>query len=537
MRSIFAIVSTLLILVLMATYALSAPIHDAASKDNVAKVKALLKKNPKLLNVRDKDQSTPLHYAVASGKTGVLKFLLSKNAQVNLKRNDGATPLHVAVATGQNNVVALLKQKGAKADLSNIVVVFPKGAIIMRNGKKIAGVQKGAMIKVSDIISTGTKGNMDLIVGSVAAVRVRPSTRIRIQKAENNKGRIDVKIRLGQGTMLTRLRKLTGQSRFILETPGAVAAARGTAYMTRYENNTTEVLVAEGKVAVSLTATPTQEVDVGASQKIAVDKELPVAPTEMTESDTATVNELLSVNQPPPPELRAGDESINPIDSAVMVWVPSGWFQMGANINDAYSGLMRKVYLDGYWIYKHEVTVAQYQAFCLESGKEMAPAPSWGWSIDHPIVNISWFDMADYAKWAGVSLPTEAQWEKAARGTDGRIYPWGNIWDPTKCNEVTIGPKRTQPVGSYPAGASPYGCMDMAGNVIEWCADWYAKDYDSNAPVKNPSGPADGIFRVMRGGTWHFSFEGDFRSFYRFPSNIDPTNRTDDLGFRCTKTQ
>jgi iron(II)-dependent oxidoreductase len=214
-------------------------------------------------------------------------------------------------------------------------------------------------------------------------------------------------------------------------------------------------------------------------------------------------------------------ERINPKDGAVMVYIPEGEFIMGTS--DAqidalllqfpdwatvtyrswldYEKPQRRVYLDGYWIYKHEVTVTQYRKFCDETGHQMPEAPLWGWQDNHPIVYVSWDDAVAYCQWAGVELPTEAQWEKAARGTDGRIYPWGNEWDASKCNNYNTGPKRTTPVGSYPQGASPYGLMDMAGNVWEWCADWYdEKDYAS-APGRNPQGPASGTWRMLRGGS------------------------------------
>ncbi len=536
------------ILLTLTTYALSAPIHVAASKDNVARVKTLLKKSPKLLNARDKDQSTPLHYAVISGKTGVLKFLLSKNAQVNLKRNDGATPLHVAVAMRKKDVINMLVRKGAKADLSNMVINFPKGSIVTRNGKKIAGMQKGGVLKSDDVISGGSNGNLDIYIGSLAAIRVKPATQVSIQKVEKIKGGIDVQIRLRNGTLLTRLRKLTGQSRFILETPGAVAAARGTAYLTKYENNITEVLVAEGQVAVSLTDAPAQEVVVGESQKVEVDKILPVVATTVTAFDSDVVKELLSV-QPPQNAVVV----VNPKDGAELVWVPAGEFIMGSteaqvaamksllsNItNPGPAQLLEsekpqhKVYLDGYWVYKNEVTVAQYRKFCTETSKTFPDAPKWGWIDSHPIVNVTWQDAVDYAKWAGTSLLTEAQWEKASRGPDGRTYPWGDQWDTSKCNEVSRGPNRTQPVGSYPNGKSPYGCMDMAGNVWEWCADWYAPDYYNNTPGSNPTGPSDGVTRVLRGSSWtnanlyDYPFQCAHRHYY------NPTEHEAFIGFRC----
>jgi len=154
-----------------------------------------------------------------------------------------------------------------------------------------------------------------------------------------------------------------------------------------------------------------------------------------------------------------------------MVYVPVGEFMMGSDPRPYDEVLQPKVYLDGFWMYRHPVAVAQYRRFCSETGRKMPMPPSWGWKEDHPIVNVTWDDAKAYADWAGVALPTEAQWEKAAGGTDGRVYPWGKTFDASKA-VCSVWSRRssTAPVGSIPAGASPYGCLDMAGNVWEWCS-------------------------------------------------------------------
>jgi formylglycine-generating enzyme len=216
---------------------------------------------------------------------------------------------------------------------------------------------------------------------------------------------------------------------------------------------------------------------------------------------------------------KPGEVCVNPKDGAEMVWVPAGEFIMGTSDEQIaalykrhsdWKGLLseeepqRKVYLDGYWIYKYAVTAKQYRTFCHATGRKMPRAPyREGWRDRYPMAAVSWNDARAYAEWAGVALPTEAQWEKAARGTDGRSYPWGNEWDASKCdNWVNIGEIRPKPVGSYPRGASPYGCMDMAGSVLQWCSDWYDGHYDISAPSRNPLGPAVSAigYRVVRGG-------------------------------------
>jgi formylglycine-generating enzyme required for sulfatase activity len=190
-----------------------------------------------------------------------------------------------------------------------------------------------------------------------------------------------------------------------------------------------------------------------------------------------------------------------------------------------------KITLDGYWIYKNPVTVAQYRKFCTGTGRPMPAPPEWGWKDDHPVVDISWEDARAYSLWAGLQLPTESQWEKAARGTDGRQFPWGARWDGKQCAN-SVEPdvmNSTRPVGSFPPNS--YGLNDMAGNVWQMCEDWYDKDYYKNAPSKNPTGPASGTLRVMRGGSWGHGYPLDFRCSYR--SWNYPSNRYNDYGFRC----
>jgi len=257
----------------------------------------------------------------------------------------------------------------------------------------------------------------------------------------------------------------------------------------------------------------------------------------------------LAIAENPPagePAAELPKTKINEKDGAEMVLIPAGEFLMGTSEEELAAWLQahpadqrgyftvempqHMVYLDDYYMYKTEVTVAQYREFCQTTGRAMPPEPDWKWQDTHPIVNVAWEDAAAYAQWANAALPTEAQWEKAARGTDGRIYTWGNEWDAGKCVNSNNSGGHTKPVGSLPADTSPYGCLDIVGNVCEWCADWYDAGYYKNAPARNPTGTATGQWRVLRGGSWRGSNPVIFRSSIR---GINPSGRSRDLGFRC----
>ena len=223
---------------------------------------------------------------------------------------------------------------------------------------------------------------------------------------------------------------------------------------------------------------------------------------------------VANVSAPVAPRLKlaADGTAINEADGAKLIWIPAGAFTRGAaaGLGGGDERPQRQISLDGYWIYQHPVTVGQYLKFCEATGKEFKP--TWGQGMqatphgadDDYAVQLNWYEADAYAKWASAALPSEAQWEKAARATDGRVFPWGNDWDPAKCvsMEATIYRFNTGffPVGGHPDGASPYGVQDLAGNVWEWVADWYAYDYYARAPERNPLGPETGSHKVLRGG-------------------------------------
>jgi formylglycine-generating enzyme required for sulfatase activity len=222
-----------------------------------------------------------------------------------------------------------------------------------------------------------------------------------------------------------------------------------------------------------------------------------------------------------------------------LVEIGAGEFTMGSNDYDDEKPV-HKVNLEAYYIGKTPVTVKQYFAFCEATGHAKPLEPSWGWKDDHPVVKVSWTDAVAYCEWLSketgytVTLPTEAQWEKAARGVDGRTYPWGNDWDGSKCAN-NVAPNHldsTMPVGSYASGASIYGVLDMAGNVWQWCSDWYDEGYyKTTAAGHNPPGPSSGQYRVLRGGSWGDLDAGDFRCAFRSRGTPDVWNNFS--GFRC----
>lgn len=228
-----------------------------------------------------------------------------------------------------------------------------------------------------------------------------------------------------------------------------------------------------------------------------------------------------------------------------LIKIPAGTFMMGCAPGDSKcyddEKPYHEVYLDAYYIQKHEVTVAEYRE-CVNSGACTKPNTSgycnWGKSDrnDHPVNCVDWNQAKSYCEWIGGRLPTEAEWEKAARGTDRRIYPWGNT---TATCEYTVmyegsygcGRHSTWPVCSKTKGNSPYGLCDMAGNVWEWVNDWYGKKYYSSSPKNNPTGPGSGQYRVLRGSSWRFNYPRYFRASDRLRREPGFWNLTD--GFRC----
>lgn len=241
-----------------------------------------------------------------------------------------------------------------------------------------------------------------------------------------------------------------------------------------------------------------------------------------------------------------------------MVLIPAGEFLRGSEKSDGDKDEtpQHKIRLDVYYIDIYAVTNAQYYQFWIANGSEKSkhtPA-SYGSSYmigdwpevaetkpNYPVVGVTWYDAKAYTEWAGKRLPTEAEWEKAARGTDARIWPWSNDFHlkingkfiHSNCQHGNDGyDSTTAPVDSYPTGVSPYGVYGMAGNIWEWVADWYEEDYYAHSPEENPKGPDRGKLKVARGGSWNTReyYQRCANRYYCYPDSWGNT-----LGFRCAK--
>jgi formylglycine-generating enzyme required for sulfatase activity len=236
-------------------------------------------------------------------------------------------------------------------------------------------------------------------------------------------------------------------------------------------------------------------------------------------------------------------------DGGPMVRVPEGEFPMGVPKAARDGGVDERpnhdVFVDTFYIDTYEVTNGRYLQFITETGHRTPQHPSdpskglWQGNImpesivDLPVINVDWYDADSFCKWAGKRLPTEAEWEKAAKGPNDWRFPWGNV-EPTdrhlNYNQVWHGEATLVPVGIYEAGKSPYGAYDMAGNVWEWVADWYDPNYYSKSPARNPQGPETGTHKVLRSSGWQVETP-QVRIFTRI--KMEPLGRNHSTGFRC----
>lgn len=261
---------------------------------------------------------------------------------------------------------------------------------------------------------------------------------------------------------------------------------------------------------------------------IAILRGTTITPYEKPASETSVEVESMAESTP-------GEDPI----SAEMVTIPAGPFVRGTESGGFDERPQRTIHLDAFSIDRYEVTNHQYQQFVLATGHRKPGLParyakSGGRmkGTNQPVVYVSWDDATEYCRWIGKRLPTEAEWEKAMRGGDGRLWPWGNREQANGANwaRVQDGYEVSAPVGSFQDDKSPYGVMDGAGNVIEWVDDWYAETYYKGSPDQNPPSPEYGTYRVLRGGSYTTT-GGDVRITSR--SKMMPDFRDETIGFRC----
>ena len=261
---------------------------------------------------------------------------------------------------------------------------------------------------------------------------------------------------------------------------------------------------------------------------IAILRGTTVTPYEKSGAGTTTEVESMSESAP-------GEEPL----SGEMVTIPAGPFVRGTESGGFDERPQRTIHLDEFSIDRYEVTNHQYQQFVVATGHRKPGLPSRyaksGAKVrgtNQPIVYVSWDDAEEYCRWKSKRLPTEAEWEKAMRGMDGRLWPWGDKEQPDGANwaRVQDGHEVSARVGTFQIDKSPYGVMDGAGNVMEWVADWYDETYYKSSPEQNPPSPEYGTYRVLRGGAYTTT-GGDVRITSR--SKMMPDFRDESIGFRC----
>jgi formylglycine-generating enzyme required for sulfatase activity len=269
------------------------------------------------------------------------------------------------------------------------------------------------------------------------------------------------------------------------------------------------------------------------------------SPTEVSPTPLPPSATLPPIGSPTP-QFAPGATQVSSRDGMRMVYVPGGEFLMGAGESDSQAendeDPQHTVYLDGFWIDQTEVTNGQY-AQCVAAGACNTPYSLTSFTrasyfnaeayATYPVIFVSWYDAMAYCEWAGRRLPVEAEWEKAARGQDSRTYPWGQEID---CELANFSGCQgdTVAVGSYLEGASPYGALDMAGNVWEWVFDWYNGGYYQSSPLDYPTGPKSGAYRVIRGGSWNdaINYLRTSSRYWYFPENARVS-----VGFRCVTNE
>lgn len=317
------------------------------------------------------------------------------------------------------------------------------------------------------------------------------------------------------------------------------------------------------KVAELTLPAPTDNAQLNPTAINTLPEGVPLSPPSETPGIPSSTPQNLVITPTPEPSVTAAlnltlTSTADSVDGAALILVPAGEFLMGSDPEEPYfwgaETPKHAIYLDAFWVYSTEVTNAMYGE-CVAANACPMPIETGSRThsnyygnptfADYPVIYVTYSGAESYCEWAGGRLPTEAEWEKAARGTDGRLFPWGNEpLSSTVANfcdigcpnpdeieaELDDGYRDVAPVGSFPTGASPYGALDMAGNVLEWVSDWYSQTYYASSPYENPTGAANGTRHPIRGGSW-FSGHAGLRPAAR--ASLAPDTGYDTLGFRC----
>jgi len=472
----------------------------------------LLLANGADMNARDKDDKTALMLAARNGQIATTKLLLANGADMNARDKDDRTALMLATEAGHTVIIQLFKEADAK------VLALMQAAAEGDTGGVIALLEKGLHVNVKN------KGGRTALMlaaegGHIETVRVLLEKGADVNPTDEKYGFSALEFALGKShTEIAALLKEAGAGQ-----------PKENEFPKRRAGAETETRVGEAMEAL----------EVGKAESI-------------QKRDIGAKNEN-------------------------MVLIPAGEFLMGSPPGEgsASERPQHKVHVDSFYMDKYEVINSRFKEFVDATGY-VTDAERRGWSfvavkdsptnkvadanwrkprgpgsdilaiMDHPVVQVTWNDATAYAAWAGKRLPTEAEWEKAARSVDSRKYPWGNNkpdgtqcnfadshtffpWSDESCND---GYKYTSPVGSFKSGGSPYGVHDMAGNVWEWCADRFDGDYYESSPKENPQGPSTGSTRVFRGGSW-FNDARMARTASRY--SREPIDAYDMIGFRCAR--
>ncbi len=479
-------------------------------------------------NARDKDGRTPLHWAAATGQDAILMQLMASKGDGKIQDHDGRTPLRMAADEGKKSAAELLLTLEVPPESSNTT----KPAKTPVDAAQRAAQQQ-AVLKLLGNPKTLSLGwsVVDLTPEVVAAGKA--ATLAKDLQDLTAQG-----LTSGLNELARRKGKVAGIQYVVVGVDGATLAEVH-AKLGAEDGREADELRNPAGLPIKVQWLQYDWLQFGVVgdrvQYVRADCTAASAAGQPPKGGTTAVTQI----EPTPISIVV---KVNTRDEAEVVYVPAGPFIMGTAKGTGGKGDERPqhtVTLSGYWIYRNEVTVAQYQQFCNATGHRMAFPPKAGLQPTHPVVNVSYDDAVAYAKWAGGRLPTEAEWEKAARGTDGRKYPWGNEWDPERCNHKESGLGKAAPVGSYPKGASPYGANDMLGNAAEWVSDWYDAAYYASAPPKDPQGPAtappkEKNYNVnpshpARGGHWSQDGAKCYCA-YRYPYTPDNANYL--VGFR-----